>query len=167
MSNFIPTWLYVKEHNITKLKYFGKTTRKDPHKYKGSGVRWTHHLNKHGNDISTTWCQLFTDRQILTEFAEKFSRENNIVKSQEWANLKPEDGLMGGDTGITAAGRHKISEKSKMFRHSDETKQKLRAYRARQQDPRLGKKHSPETIEKIKAARAVQKNVRGVIRESA
>ena len=35
-----PTYLYVKQHNKTGLKYFGKTTKKDPLKYKGSGLYW-------------------------------------------------------------------------------------------------------------------------------
>ena len=39
-DSFVPTWLYIKQHNITKLKYFGKTVRKDPIKYKGSGTYW-------------------------------------------------------------------------------------------------------------------------------
>ena len=29
-----PTYLYIKEHSITGLKYFGKTTAKNPLKYK-------------------------------------------------------------------------------------------------------------------------------------
>jgi len=36
MQEFKPVWLYIKEHNVTKLKYFGKTTTADPIKYKGS-----------------------------------------------------------------------------------------------------------------------------------
>ena len=52
-SNFIPTWLYIKQHNQTKLKYFGKTIH-DPLSYKGSGKYWLRNLHKHGNDVSTT-----------------------------------------------------------------------------------------------------------------
>jgi hypothetical protein len=43
MKLFKPTTLYVKTHNITGLKYFGKTTN-DPFKYKGSGKYWLDHL---------------------------------------------------------------------------------------------------------------------------
>lgn len=32
MTEFLPTYLYIKTHNQTGLKYFGKTT-KDPFKY--------------------------------------------------------------------------------------------------------------------------------------
>jgi len=83
------------QHNKTGLKYFGKTIRKDPIKYQGSGTYWTNHLNVHGNDVTTIWCQLFTDKSELTKFAMKFSNDNNIVESTEWANLQYEDGLSG------------------------------------------------------------------------
>jgi hypothetical protein len=156
MSKFIPTWLYIKQHNITGLKYFGKTTRKDPIKYNGSGVHWTRHLKKHGVNITTLWCQLFTDKQSLVDFANKFSEENNIVESKIWANLKPEDGLMGGDTGISEKGRRVLSEKSKSRTHSEETKQKIREARANQKNLRTGQKHSPETIQKIREKRSLQ-----------
>jgi hypothetical protein len=95
--NFTPTWLYIKQHNKTKLKYFGKTIN-DPRSYKGSGTRWTHHLNKHGVDIETVWCHLFQDKENLVAFATHFSEMNNICKSNEWANIKPENGLDGGTT---------------------------------------------------------------------
>lgn len=156
MDTFKPTWLYIKQHNITGLKYFGKTTQRDPYKYKGSGIRWTRHLNKHGNDVTTTWCQLFDNKTELVNFALRFSQENQIVMSKQWANVKPEDGLMGGDTGISIEGRRILSEKSKNFRHTNETKLRIKEARAKQTNLRTGQKHSPETIEKIKAARALQ-----------
>jgi hypothetical protein len=43
---FKPTFLYIKTHSVTGLKYFGKTT-KDPFRYKGSGVYWVRHLKVH------------------------------------------------------------------------------------------------------------------------
>ena len=92
---FQPTWLYIKQHNQTGLKYFGKTTG-NPLKYKGSGVHWIRHIKKHGNDVTTIWCQLFTEKELLVEYALTFSNENNIVESKEWANLIPESGLDGG-----------------------------------------------------------------------
>jgi hypothetical protein len=158
-----PTYLYLKQHNKTGLKYFGKTI-KDPNKYKGSGVYWNRHLDLHGDDVATVWIKLFTDEQELTSFALEYSKNNNIVESNEYANLKLEDGLMGGDTGLTEAGRKIISEKSKKYRHSKETLEKIRNARANQTNLRTGQKHSPETISKIKAARANQKNVKGIIR---
>lgn len=161
-KEFKPTWLYLKQHNQTGLKYFGKTVRA-PNNYHGSGVYWTNHLKKYGYDVTTVWQQLFTTEADIVAFALDYSQKNNIVESNEYANLKPEDGLMGGDTGLTEQGRKIIIETSKNQRHTEETKQKLREARAQQSCPRTGRKHSPETIEKIKAARKLQKNVRGVI----
>ena len=155
MSDFKPTWLYLKQHNITGLKYFGKTV-KDPNHYLGSGVYWTKHLEKHGTDISTVWRKLFTNKEELTQYALNFSIKNNIVESKEYANLMPEDGLVGGDTGLTEHGRLIISEKSKKQRHSDETKQKIREARKNQKDPRIGKTHTEETKQKIREARKLQ-----------
>lgn len=96
MSIYIPTWLYVKKHNKTGLKYFGKTTSNDPIKYLGSGKYWQLHLKKHGNDVSTMWCHLYIDKDELVEDALSFSKFHNIVNSDEWANLKPETGIDGG-----------------------------------------------------------------------
>lgn len=84
-------YLYVKTHNRTGLKYFGKTTRANPFKYKGSGIRWRRHLAKHGNDVNTDIISSFEDHERAKEFAIKFSKDNNIVESDDWANLKNEE----------------------------------------------------------------------------
>jgi hypothetical protein len=155
MKEFKPTWLYLKVHNTTGLKYFGKTVR-NPYDYFGSGIRWNRHLKKHGYDITTVWTKLFINSEELRDYAIKFSHDNNIVESKEYANLMIEDGFTGGDTGITEEGRKIISEQSKNRRHSEQTKQKIREKRAEQIDPRLGKKHSDETKQKIKEKRKNQ-----------
>ena len=116
MREFKPTYLYIKKCNVTGLKYFGKTVSKDPVKYKGSGKYWLRHIKKYGNNVSTVWYQLFTDQNILVEYALNFSKEHNIVESKDWANLKPENGLWGGGVkGIkirpqTAEHKKRISE---------------------------------------------------------
>jgi hypothetical protein len=98
---FIPTYLYIKKHKTTGLLYFGKTVQ-NPMKYKGSGVYWRNHLRKHGNDVSTIWYELFTDKDLLSDFADLFTEFNNIVKAvnvfgkKTWANELPENGLQGG-----------------------------------------------------------------------
>ena len=93
---FKPTWLMIKQHNQTGLKYFCKTVKQDPLKYNGSGKRWLNHLKVHGNDVSTIWCQLFESKDELTQYALAFSTENNIVESKDWANLCFENGTDGG-----------------------------------------------------------------------
>ena len=81
-----PTYLYVKTHNVTKMRYFGKTVN-DPYVYRGSGLAWLQHLTEHGNHVSTEILGEFIDETELREVAEAFSVENDIVKSPEWANL--------------------------------------------------------------------------------
>ena len=91
-----PTYLYIKQHKITGLKYFGKTTKIDPVVYKGSGTYWLRHIKTHGRShVITLWYKLFTNEKELTEYALKFSIENNIVESKEWANLTTELGIDG------------------------------------------------------------------------
>jgi hypothetical protein len=165
MKQFYKTYLYVKTHNITGLKYFGKTT-KDPYKYKGSGVHWINHIKKHGYDVSTEIIGVFEDRYQCENTAILFSKSNDIVNSNFWANLIEENGLDGGDTGGSITRNYKpmsdetkqklsLSKKGKIpwnkgikgltygnkTKMSDETKQKLRM-------ANLGKKRSKETIEK-------------------
>ena len=89
-------YLYIKTHNITGLKYLGKTIQ-DPYTYKGSGKRWLYHLKKHGNDVTTEIVEQFTTIEELTETSIPLSQKLNIVDSKQWANLRPESGD-GGDT---------------------------------------------------------------------
>jgi hypothetical protein len=89
------TYLYIKEHNVTGLRYFGKTVR-DPNKYHGSGSYWKKHIAKHGKDIKTVWTKQFDDLVECEEFALAFSDLFDIVESSEWANLIAEDSKGGG-----------------------------------------------------------------------
>lgn len=92
-------YLYVKKHKTTGLKYFGKTTKKDPYSYLGSGKYWIRHLKKHGPDVETINVWSFEDSQKCEKFALNFSSDNKIVESKEWANLRPENGRDGQVTG--------------------------------------------------------------------
>jgi hypothetical protein len=85
-------YLYVKTHNKTGLKYLGKTTKIDPHKYTGSGKRWLAHLNKHGYDYSTEILLATESPDELKETGIFFSNLWNIVESKDWANFMPEKG---------------------------------------------------------------------------
>lgn len=112
MNNFVPTWLYVKVHNETGLCYLGKTT-KDPYTYKGSGVYWSNHLKKYGNNVSTTWAQLYTDPTILKEEALFLSKVLNVKESNEWANLTEENGFTGGNVYDQTTPMHRELMKNK------------------------------------------------------
>ena len=114
MNIYKPTWLYIKQHNQTGLKYFGKTVSNDPVKYKGSGKWWSRHLLKYGNDVTTVWCQLFESAAEIQKYALQFSVDNNIVESAEWANLKLEDGLWGGGVKGIVIGPHSEKHNKKI-----------------------------------------------------
>lgn len=101
MANKRLVTLYIAKHNITGLKYFGKTTKwfteEDLQKhYHGSGTYWKRHLKSHGNDVTMSIYGIFEIDEVQL-FALKFSEENNIKESDEWANLKDEDGIRGGN----------------------------------------------------------------------
>lgn len=97
-SEFSPTWLYIKTHKLTGLKYFGKTASKNPYRYNGSGKHWKRHLKIHGNDIHTELIGPFYSIEDIQLYALMFSLTNNIVKSTGWANLINENGLAGAST---------------------------------------------------------------------
>ena len=122
-----PTYLYIKQHLITGLKYFGKTTQ-DPYKYLGSGTRWIRHIKKYGKDKVIT-CMVygpFTDEESITKFALDFSQMNDIVNSNKWANLINENGLDGGDTGPRSEEtRKKMSEAKKGIPKTEEHRRKM------------------------------------------
>ena len=109
-----PIYLYIKTHNKTGLKYFGKTI-KDPFLYKGSGKHWRRHLDFHGDDVTTETYGKFEDKEECLTEAIKFSIKNNIVESEEWAYLRMES-LDGGDTSQTQGYKdsfYKIVENGK------------------------------------------------------
>lgn len=145
MKTFYPTYLYVKTHNKTGLKYFGKTTSSNPEKYRGSGKYWLDHIKLHGNDVSTEIIGYYNNREECMLAALEFSTKHNIVKAVNennkkiWANQIVENGVDGG----AARWGH----------HSAETKEKIRI-------ANTGRIIPAETKEKIKTARAKQTNVR-------
>lgn len=94
------TYLYIKKHTDTKLKYLGKTQKSDPYKYKGSGKYWNSVLKKYGYNIETIWVSdPFYDEEEIQELALFLSEFFDIVNSKEWANLKNENGIDGNPKG--------------------------------------------------------------------
>lgn len=96
---FKPTYLMIKKHKKTGMLYFCKTYAYNPDKYKGSGVYWRLHLEKHGRDVEHVWKKLFHDYEETLDFALSFSEIFNIVDNPNWANLVPEDGVSGHPPG--------------------------------------------------------------------
>lgn len=91
----MPIYLYKKTHRLTGLKYLGKTVRKDPYKYSGSGKYWIRHLQKHGYDFDTEILRECQDSAEVEYWGRYYSELWDIVNSPEWANLKPESGEGG------------------------------------------------------------------------
>jgi hypothetical protein len=90
--------LYLKTSPLG-LKYLGKTT-KDPYKYIGSGKIWLRHLKKHEISTDEIKTEILFETDNLEEFkikSKEISIKLNIVESEEFANLKVEEGD-GGDT---------------------------------------------------------------------
>lgn len=123
-----PTFLYVKTHTITGLKYFGKTV-KDPITYLGSGTHWKRHILKYGPHLIT---EILNDgnpyltKEEISKDAVAFSIKNNIVESPEWANLMIEDGLIGGSfiDGYTDEEYKKLCERNKEIANRPDVKAK-------------------------------------------
>lgn len=93
---FKPTALLVMEHNITGLKYFCKTTLLDRvHRYKGSGIAWLKHLREHGFNVKVGLLGFYVEEKRCLDAAKKFSVDNDIVESKEWANIVEETGKIG------------------------------------------------------------------------
>ena len=121
------TYLYVKTHNITGLKYLGKTTQ-NPFTYKGSGTHWQRHLKKHGNNVSTEILKECQNTTELSQWGIYYSTLFDIVRSNNWANLKLESGDGGSVPGrihpIEAKLKNKIASTGRIV--TDETKEKIR-----------------------------------------
>jgi hypothetical protein len=85
-------YLYMKTHNQTGLKYLGKTAQADPYKYRGSGTYWASHIKKHGYNVTTEILKVCGCSTAIKIWGCYYSRLWNVVKSNEWANLKEEAG---------------------------------------------------------------------------
>lgn len=156
------TYLYVKTHSITGLKYFGKTT-KNPLKYSGSGIHWKRHLRKHGKEHATEIIAEFDDPNECEVFALAFSHENNIVESCEWANLIPENGKDGMPVGhaghiftndekskIAEAARRNWEDPAYRSLQSEKRRASWTEERRAEQSTRLSGKKCPEHSARMK-----------------
>jgi hypothetical protein len=123
-------YLLIKTHNKTGLKYLCKHTTESIdgcYKYPGSGKYWKLHLKKHGKDLST---EILFETDNLDKFEEKglyYSDLYNIVKSDNWANLVPENGRGPMMRGEKHPMFGKFGKDNPNFgrRRSEETKRKM------------------------------------------
>ena len=117
-------YLYKKTHNITGLKYLGKTT-KDPFSYNGSGKDWKSHLKQYGINITTEILKECHSKEDLNKWGRYYSKLWNVVDNKEWANRIPETGGGGSPSEQTKEKlRNSQLGKSKPSR-TDNHKKKL------------------------------------------
>jgi len=150
-QDFPPTALLVMQHNITGLKYFCKTSLLYRiYSYKGSGIRWNNHLKVHGKDITVGVMGVYTDKQRCLEVAKKYSADNDIVNSNEWANLVEETGMKGASM---------KGERNPFYgkKHTPETAEYLRQQKIGK-SVNKGAYRSPENRAKISASLKGRKN---------
>jgi hypothetical protein len=94
-------YLCVKIHTKSNLKYFCKTATRDPYVYCGSGLYWKRHITLYGKEyIKTIGVWAFDNELQASQFALKFSKDNKIVSSDNWANLQEENALDGCPPGL-------------------------------------------------------------------
>lgn len=161
--------LYLKESPLG-LKYLGKCVNRDVYTYMGSGKRWKNHILKHNltyKDIETTVLLETKDVDELKKVGEYYSNLWDIVKSNDFANLRPEngDGGWGHIKGVpktkewkelmskrerTPEERKRMSESKKGIVFSDETKMKMSKARSCQKDSPERNKKRAESISKVK-----------------
>lgn len=139
-------YLYVKIHNKTGLKYLGKTTKKDPYKYKGSGVYWLKHIKKYGYDVTTKILFVSNDIIEFEKVSLQYSYIYNIVDSPEWANLQEENGKDGAPVGhigcvFTEEQKQLFSENSLKRWSNQQYKDKLKQSQSKSWTPERKMKH--------------------------
>jgi hypothetical protein len=143
-------YLYIKVHTKTGLKYFGKTTR-NVNQYYGSGKYWQKHISSHGKTfVKTLKIWEFSDLHECSQFALKFSKDNNIVNSSSWANLREENGNDGAPIGhkgcVGAKNGHFGKQLNKGKKHSEASKE-LRRQKLKDRE------FTPEWKEKIRQSK--------------
>ena len=119
VKNFLPTRLYIKK--ISNVFYFGKYTGKDIESYTGSGIIWKKYIKKFGKqNIQHIWhSEWYENPKEIEQVALQFSEENDIVNSESWANIIPENGI---GLVITDSIKTKISEAQKTI-HAKRTEE--------------------------------------------
>jgi hypothetical protein len=113
IARYEPTRLAIKE--LAGKLYFCKSTKQDFIKYVGSGVYWLRRVKKYGREnVKTLWISdWYHCPYELQEVALHFSKENQIVESSKWANMKPENGIDGNTSGFATVLNNRPGRKEK------------------------------------------------------
>jgi hypothetical protein len=162
------TSLYIKKHNVTGLMYLGVTT-KNPYVYLGSGLYWAQHIKKHGHHIMTCVIGEFEDLEECSKVALEYSKKYDVVMSDKWANLKPENAKDGWVPGFPQEQKTIERRVLKLIgqKRTEETKKKISDSRlgdkhwfhgvVGEESHWYGRKHTEESINKMRAAKLGKK----------
>jgi hypothetical protein len=158
-------YLYVKTHRTTGMKYLGKTSAENPHKYPGSGKYWKRHVKEHGNNVDTQIIKECENINDVREWGIYYSELWDVVNSKEWANLCVESGDGGARIGASERmrkmrlgkkpwnkGRPMTSIEKDQQRRSHLGKITSPITKEKQRIGNLGKKMSKTTKEKLRVA---------------
>ena len=99
------------------MKYLCVTTRKDHHKYTGSGKIWKKHLAENGRSWTT---ELIFSTDNIEEFSKvciEKSVELDVVRSPDWANCRIERG--GGEYPVDSDGKRILTSVPLKFDSED------------------------------------------------
>jgi len=157
-GSIVTIYLYKKTHKNTGLQYLGQTSKKDPHKYPGSGTYWLKHLDKHGYNYTTEILKECQTKEEVKYWGKHFSKLWNVVYDTSWANLKSEEGNGGKTIGMTGKThsdetRKKMSDAHKGKIPSNETRKKMADWQIGRKRPDLvGREVSVETRKKLSDA---------------
>jgi hypothetical protein len=149
-------YLYKKTHKNTGLQYLGQTSKKDPHKYPGSGVYWVRHLDKHGYEYDTEILKECQTKDEIKYWGKHFSELWDVVNDPAWANLKSEEGNGGKTRGMSGREHSEETKKKMSDAHKDKpSKRKGRSFGpvpARQGIPNSfkGKQHSEKSKQNMR-----------------
>jgi hypothetical protein len=110
-------YLMIKTHRTTGLKYLCKTIQ-NPLKYKGSGIDWTEHLEKYGEEHDTEILRVCESKAELKEYGLYYSTLFSVVTAMDnygnkiWANKVPENGTgwMSSETAREIQNRPEVKE---------------------------------------------------------
>tara|TARA_B100000508_G_C11451204_1_gene274173 strand:- start:946 stop:1491 length:546 start_codon:yes stop_codon:yes gene_type:complete len=108
------------------MRYLGKSSKVNLNDYKGSGIRWNNHCKKNGYEsVITEWIsEWFNTSEEINNKALFLSEKYDIVNSNDWANLKEENGLDGGDYGYRGASKFRKTVLSKEWKETVGKKKK-------------------------------------------
>jgi len=160
-------YLYVKQCSHCSLKYFGKTEKSNPYKYKGSGLIWQAHIKKYNAQIKTIHLWKFDTIDKCTPFAIKFCKDHNVIESTDWANLILETGKGMHPDSLSPEHKYKLATAHNSGRYTKGQVSPRKGVkvskdaRNKMSKAKLGKKrgpHSPEHKTKLSAAHKARRN---------